>query len=924
MRKLPACILAGAASLLAAQSVDISALRQAASASQQLTANPLPGPADALPISSTSSADRQLRQRQMAAMEAEIKALKAKDGGPVRFAADLFSSRDAGGLQTDGGIAEDYVLGTGDKLNLNVVGSANFNVPLEVDGRGRVVIPKVGTARVGGLTLGKAREAVQGLVSRSFSRSQVDLQVSALREVRISILGEVYRPGSYLVSSLSSLVNVLSLSGGPTSAGSYRDIRVIRGGQVVFHLDLYPLRAEGLGNPNFALQSGDTVFVPLAEDQVLMRGAFLRVVHAAEMQEPAPSQALPPMQMRREALQREIASVRAQLAASQGPARAASAPVAVTTSAPVSAAALAKELSAPPAAAPAQPLATTQDLEARLLVLNAQLDRLDQPMEGDRRLPMDPLTQQPVLRPEPDLPAWLRLWREQGIVPEMSFELLPGESLADASRFAGGLSLDAGAASITVRRRDLEGRISAFTIPLEAAGSFHLQRGDRVEALPLRETVDRVVEVAGWARMPGSFARTDGLRVGDLLKRDQQALPDTYRHRGEIVRTDADGTTHYLAFDLDKALAGDPADNLLLEDRDRIHLYQIEDFRLPKLLRVSGPVAFPGVFAFHQGMRAGDLIFRAGVLQKQADGLEAQLAHTRDGKPSEVIRLDLAKLASTDAGSPVGVVDDATNPLLEPDDLLSFFEKPGYRTHETVILSGLVAHPGTYALDKEHETLGELLARAGGLAPDAMPRAGIFLRPLGRGGEPLPSLEDLMGSQQSAPTSNGVNEVLSRLNETRRNIAGALISNPLLHGLKSGDLNRLVVDFSGILAGDAKADVELRDGDQIYIPRRSEAAYVVGEAASPFAAYKVEPGMTVREILRLAGGTTRNADTWNIRLLKADGRIVDSWVMRKKVQPGDAVLVPQKIRRDTTWQENLTALTPLAILLTAIRPAGGF
>ena len=68
-------------------------------------------------------------------------------------------------------------------------------------------------------------------------------------------MGEVYRPGSYLVSSLSSLVNVLSLAGGPTAVGSYRDIRVMRGGRQVFSLDLYPLRAEGLGNPNMALIS---------------------------------------------------------------------------------------------------------------------------------------------------------------------------------------------------------------------------------------------------------------------------------------------------------------------------------------------------------------------------------------------------------------------------------------------------------------------------------------------------------------------------------------------------------------------------------------------------------------------------------------------------------------------------------------------
>jgi len=122
-----------------------------------------------------------------------------------------------------------------------------------------------------------------------------------------------------------------------------------------------------------------------------------------------------------------------------------------------------------------------------------------------------------------------------------------------------------------------------------------------------------------------------------------------------------------------------------------------------------------------------------------------------------------------------------------------------------------------------------------------------------------------------------------------------------------------------ILKGDAEADVELQDGDELIVPRRVDAAYVVGEAASPFAAYKVEPGTTVRELLRMAGGTTRNADRWNIRLLKADGRIMDSWIMGKKVEPGDAVLVPQRFRRDSSWQENLNALTPLALILNALK-----
>jgi hypothetical protein len=69
----------------------------------------------------------------------------------------------------------------------------------------------------------------------------------------------------------------------------------------------------------------------------------------------------------------------------------------------------------------------------------------------------------------------------------------------------------------------------------------------------------------------------------------------------------------------------------------------------------------------------------------------------------------------------------------------------------------------------------------------------------------------------------------------------------------------------------------------------------------------------------LAGGYTRNADTWNVRLLKADGRIVDHRVSGQRVEPGDALLVPQRIRRDVNWTEELAALTPLAILINTFK-----
>ncbi|WP_243286935.1 polysaccharide biosynthesis/export family protein [Geothrix terrae] len=898
--------------------LDLQALKQAAaSAGVQVPGvqpDAVPSKGVTVPPPATQVQDLTAEEK----LDRDIKAMKAREKGPRRFASDLFDQRQRGTAATEGGIAEDYVLGTGDQLNLNVFGSATFDLPVQVDGRGEIVIPKVGTAKVGGLTLGRAKQVVQGVVGRNFSRSTVNLQVTQLREVRVFVLGEVYKPGSYLVSSLSSLVNVLSLAGGPTAVGSYRDIRVMRGGRKVFGLDLYPLRAEGLGNPNVALQSGDTIFVPLAQNQVLLEGAFQRVVASGEgagkKDQPGAEDAdLDPLKDRRDRIQREIKAIEAQLAPRP---EAANGEVASGAEAPAQPQAQATQ------PAPSLSLTERADLEDRLSFLKRQWVRFKEAPPTDHRIRINPETNLPYASVEDEWsrPDWLRRWEQSGRSPAMQFEMKPGETAADALRFAGGFAAEAGEGTLTLRHRDASGIVRGQEVPAGNADRVGLGRGDVLSAPMRRERTGPVVELAGWVRVPGTYARTEGLKVGDLLRRESQVLPDTYRARGEIVHTALDGTTRFQTFDVDKAVAGDPAHNLLLEDRDRVELFRLEDLRLPRLVTVSGPVARPGTYRFHEGMRASDLIFRAGIPSKSADRLVAELAHSREGESSEVIRLDLARLLSTEGASPVALLDDAVNPRIRPDDRLSLFEKPDYRVHRAVRITGQVVRPGSYTLDSEHAKLSEVIRRAGGLTSEAMPRAAVFLRRLNTEDASLQRAAEESGLMAKDPTAKGINEILERLNETKRQpLTGQLLKNPLLHGLLAGNLNRMVVDFRGALKGDAQADVELEDGDEIIVPRATEAAYVVGETASPFATYKVVQGAKVSDLLKLAGGTTRNADTSNIRLLKADGRILDSWVEGRAVEPGDTVLVPQRFRRDTSWQENLQALTPLALILNAVK-----
>jgi protein involved in polysaccharide export with SLBB domain len=739
-----------------------------------------PGPA--LPADPVQAQDREVLAR-----------LRRAYQGPFLLASDLFDDTASFSPPLLGNVSDDYLLGPGDAMQLFVFGSATFEVPLEVDRAGSLTIPRIGSARVAGLRLGDARRVVQRLVDSLYAGARVDLLFSKTRDVTLFILGEVYRPGSYRVPSLTSLLNALAASGGPRPYGSYRAIQLLRAGRVVQTLDLYQLRLRGQGMENLLLRDGDTLFVPVVGVQVLMDGAFVRVL-----------------------------------------------------SSPV----------------------------------------------------------------RPDHPGVL-------------VELKPGETAWDALQFAGGLLPSAYQRLITLQRKDPNGVVSVLDLPATEA----FLRGqqvfpeDKLVALAQAEWTGQVVRVAGYAKVPGTFAQRPGMRVADLLREPNQIQPDTYLERGQVVRTHEDGSTELRVFNVAKALRGDPAENLLLEPRDQVELFKVEDLRLDYTVKVVGPFTHPGTFPWHGGMRAADLIFAAGIPKLNADRYYAELAHLDPrGQPGPAIRLDLARLLYSDTRPAPALGDPAVNLPLQPFDQITLYEIPNFRVHHTVTVTGQVRRPGTYVITDKHFTLRQLIQRAGGLTEEAMPKGGIFLRMSLREKDLTQADLKKAGIKDPDPTGQGINEILQRLSETKRSKDnGSLLTSPVLHGLLEGTTSRLVVDFLAALAGDPARDVELLDGDQIILPRQVQSAYVVGEVASPFATFRVWPGNSVKDLMRLAGGFTRNADQGEVRLLKADGRILDSRVLGQPIEPGDAVLVPQKFKLATSWQENLQALTPLALILNAIR-----
>lgn len=492
-------------------------------------------------------------------------------------------------------------------------------------------------------------------------------------------------------------------------------------------------------------------------------------------------------------------------------------------------------------------------------------------------------------------------------------ELAPGEHAAEAVAFAGGLVPAASRILLTVQRSTPEGITRVEDLPNEPAalGAATLFEGDLLRALPRRERSEAFVELRGAVAVPGRFAYRAGMRVRNLLTLKvpgDQLLPRSYRLRGELLRTGADGATRLRTVDLDLALRGEADQDVPLEPRDRLEVADLSALRRPRTVSVLGPLARPGAYPWHAGMRASDLLFLAGMPEPWASRHEAELARSGPGDAGSIRRLDLARLLATEAAAPAGPGDEAEDPVLRPDDRITVFEDPSYRIHPTVRITGQVARPGPYVLAEGAATLGALVQRAGGLTREAMPAGAVLLRAQPPGDPP---------AEAALQSMNGI---LQRLNETRRaKDTGAPEPGPLLHGLMSGETRRVVVDLEAILAGDGRQDAALQDGDVVHVPRRMDSVVVAGEVATAFSTFHLRPGDRVRDVLKLAGGYTRNADKGQVRLLRASGRLEEGRVGRACLRPGDAVLVPQKLRKDVPWQDSLMALTPLVLLYDALR-----
>ncbi len=171
-------------------------------------------------------------------------------------------------------VTADYVVGPGDEILLRVWGQVNMDLRLPVDRAGAVYIHQVGNVAVSGMQFRQLPEYLKSQLGRIFRNFDLSVNMGQLRSIQVYVVGQARQPGTYTVSSLSTLVSVLFASGGPSARGSMRRIQLKRGAQVVAELDLYNLLLNGDKSGDMRLLPEDVVYIPPVGPQLAAAGSL--------------------------------------------------------------------------------------------------------------------------------------------------------------------------------------------------------------------------------------------------------------------------------------------------------------------------------------------------------------------------------------------------------------------------------------------------------------------------------------------------------------------------------------------------------------------------------------------------------------------------------------------------------------------------
>jgi protein involved in polysaccharide export with SLBB domain len=679
-------------------------------------------------------------------------------------------------------VTADYAVGPGDEIQIRAWGQIDVDFSAVVDREGAISVPKVGVINVAGVKASDLPAYLKTVFGRTFRNFQLTATLGRLRSIQVFVVGQAKRPGTYTVSSLSTLVTAVFAAGGPSSKGSMRSIQLKRGNRVVADFDLYDLIVSGDKSKDAPLLSGDVIYIPPAGPMVAVTGSVK--------------------------------------------------------------------------------------------------------------------------------------------VPAV-YELRQNAVLFDLFRWAGGLATTAAGQKATVERIEDHKAQTVEEFPLDMGGlSRAIRDGDLVTVYSVVPRFDNAVVVRGSVAQPGRFPWREGLRVRDLLPDREALLSREYwikRNQAvglddrvtSILRQQSATGTRLTIDDLNQRRK--PQSELDATVGDTIHRVQTES-EAAKFLDPNQTSTAVQVTRLQDASKGTLEAAKADALrlvnQIKPSSLEVNWDYAvverinRDDLTTSLIPFNLAK-AVIDG-------DPENNVLLKPGDIVTVFSKEDIRVPiskqtQYIRLEGEFASSGVHQI-MPGETLKQLVARVGGLSPNAYLFGARFTRESTRLQQEKTLEDALYRLEKDMSQFNS----LRAQNVTSPEDAASLKQQAdnqqtLLNRLRQiRPIGRIVLELPETAKADNLPDMPLEDGDRFIVPPPPSMVSVVG-AVYGESSYVYKSDKRVADYLGQAGGTTKTADSGSIYVLRADGSVKskrqEGWFTASlegsRLMPGDSIVVPEELDRTT-------------------------
>ena len=563
-------------------------------------------------------------------------------------------------------VADDYVMGPGDEIRVQLYGKENATYSLAIGREGFIDFPSLGPIAASGQTFQQLRSELESRIKEQKIGVEAFISFGSLRTMQVFVMGDAYRPGAYNVNGMATVTQALQAAGGIDTVGSLRKIQVKRAGNKVIDVDLYKMLVWGDTSQDIRLRSGDTVFVPAKGNEVSIDGLVKRPA-IYELSGPA-------------ALSNVLG------------------------------------LAGGMKASALNEVSVTRYGESGMRVFNLNLsnqhDRQFVVRDGDK------------INVKPSTTEYSQAVVVKGaVVRDGVFSFEPGMRISRVLQ-----SAERDLTSVTdlnyalvVREMDAQRNIEVLQFNLGNAlqmpggeDDIRLQPRDQVLIFSYDAT-DRLKQVAN------SQPSSEGLNQLTQQRIQQQA--DTVENStgalvkaGELNKQDKMTLAKVSDSTETEAMVGASRQALLAPVLERLKA-QAAQGKPVQIVEVRGEVKYPGIYPLTRYSRTHDLILAAGGLNEKANIIELSRVNERGNDISiENQRLDLAA-ANRVTGSP----------LVQSKDSLNVLPHPQWREEATVQVFGEVKFPGTYTV-RRGESLHDLIQRVGGITPYANPNGTVFAR----------------------------------------------------------------------------------------------------------------------------------------------------------------------------------------------------